>query len=93
MFEELLAALIESKAVSATKYVSKKSIIRATRTLFRTQRFGTGNVTVTLTIGRPNGREREFIKACVKVGEKFPIKKIQLRFISGKNRGQHVKPL
>lgn len=36
--------------------------------------------TIILKIGRPNFRERAFIKACQKAGEPFPVKKVQLKF-------------
>ena len=59
-----------------TKYVSEKLVIKATR---RGKYRKNGNVEIVLTIGRPNYIERKFIKCCKKAGEKFPIKKIQLK--------------
>lgn len=37
-------------------------------------------IEIRLKLGKPNFRERLFIKACKKAGEPFPIKKIQLKF-------------
>ena len=37
-----------------------------------------------LTIGRPNFAERKFIRACIKVGESFPVKRVQVKFFKGK---------
>lgn len=34
-----------------------------------------------VTFGRPSYKEREFIKQCKKVGESFPIKKLQLTYM------------
>lgn len=31
--------------------------------------------------GRPNYKEREFIKACKKANEPFPIKKLQIKYL------------
>lgn len=35
---------------------------------------------IVLTYGKPNYKEREFIKLCKKAGEKFPVKKIQIKY-------------
>lgn len=62
-------------ARQATKYVSPKLIVRAT-TVQRSRH----TVRVLLSIGRPNYRERQFIKLCKKAGELFPIKKTQVKW-------------
>ncbi len=62
----------------ATKYVSPTLIVRATRTLIK-KKIDKRDFEVTLTIGKPNSRERNFIKDCKKAGEPFPVKKIQLQ--------------
>lgn len=36
--------------------------------------------TIILKIGRPNFKEREFIRLCQRAGEPFPVKKIQIKF-------------
>jgi len=41
---------------------------------------------IVLTYGKPNYKEREFIKLCKKAGEKFPVKKIQLKFWPAKKK-------
>lgn len=33
-----------------------------------------------VAFGAPNYAERQFIKACQKAGEKFPVKKVQFKF-------------
>lgn len=62
----------------ATKFVSPDFIVRATRQMKgrRTAR----STTVIFTFGKPNFRERAFVKACQKSGEPFPVKKISLKF-------------
>ena len=60
----------------AVKYVSPKEIIRGTRGKFFKS---SDNIEITLTIGRPNYIEREFIALCQKAKEPFPVKKIQLQ--------------
>lgn len=58
----------------ATKYLEPNLIVRVTRRGKNNKR------EFVLTIGHPNARERNFIKKCKKVGEKFPIKKMQLKY-------------
>lgn len=41
-------------------------------------------IEIILTIGRPNFRQRMFIKSCIKAKEEFPVKKIQLQFVAKK---------
>ena len=74
--------LLRSESKKATKFLSDKLVIRATRKTYRGRIDRRGNTEVFLTIGRPNFTEREFIKACVKSGESFPVKKIQLKSVS-----------
>lgn len=75
--------LLRSEAKKATKYLNERQIIRAVRKTYG-GKFGRGNIEVTLTIGKPNYVEREFIKLCKKAGEKFPLKQVQLKFPKSK---------
>lgn len=71
------------QVLRATKYVSPKQIIRAVRKSYRYNNhkpLKNENITITLTFGRPNYLEREFIKLCQKAKEPFPVKKVQLKF-------------
>lgn len=62
----------------ATVFLNPKLIVRATR---RHKYDGRDkNCEVILTIGAPNYREREFVRACLKAGEPFPVKKVQLKW-------------
>lgn len=61
-------------AWKATKYLTQRSIVRATRV--RKNR-----TTIVLSFGRPNYQEAEFIKKARKAGEAFPIRKVQLRML------------
>lgn len=65
----------------ATLYLSPKQTIKITR-----QRHDKRSArhTYLLTTGAPNYREREFIKDCIKAGEKFPVRKIQLQLYPAK---------
>lgn len=62
----------------ATLYIAADYVIAAC--LQKRPRKGDLRHTIILKIGRPNFREREFIKACRKAGEPFPVKKVQLKF-------------
>jgi len=62
----------------ATVFLGPKQVVRATR---RHKPDGRANyVELVLTVGVPNYREREFVRACQKAGEPFPVKKIQLKW-------------
>ena len=75
----ILPLLDDFNIVMATQYISPKFIFRATRKTHKHQRKDS-NVEIYLTIGKPNYREREFIKLCIKAKESFPLKKVQLKF-------------
>lgn len=83
-YNKVIETLISQDAVKATEYISPRSIIRAVRKRYKR---GTDkpkivrnhNIEITLTIGKPNYREREFIKDCLKAKEPFPVKKIQIK--------------
>ena len=78
--EQTVRALVDSNAHRATKYVSSKHIVRATRRLVRGKVPNGKNVEIVLTSGQPNYAERKFIKQLHKAGEPLPVKKIQLKF-------------
>lgn len=80
---DLAEILLEGKAIQATKYFSPTLIVRAVRRTYG-GKIVNGNTEILFTIGRPNYREREFIKACKKSGELFPVKKIQIKWPKGK---------
>ena len=81
--EQVIEALLNTNAIKATKYINPKFVIKAKRKLFNNKIYKFGNIEIVLTIGKPNYKERQFIKACIKAKEPFPIKKIQLK---------HIKP-
>lgn len=78
--DQVVRALVDADAHTATKYVSPTAIVRATRQLVRGKVPQTGNLAITLTVGKPNYAERKFIKQCRKAGEPLPVKKVQLKF-------------
>ncbi len=74
-------AVIESEAHKATKYMSEKMVVNATRRMYLGKIVkGDRSIDISLKIGVPNYLEKEFIKQCKKAGEPFPVKKIQLKF-------------
>lgn len=77
----IIGPLWNKKIVRATKYYSPAFVVRATR---RVQ--SRSKIEVVLTMGRPNYRDRDFIKRCKKAGEPFPIKKIQYKFETAKKK-------
>ncbi len=77
-FAYLAGLIIDSGAKKATQYISPTEVAKATRR--GKARKSDRTVEILFTIGRPNYKEREFIKKCKKTGEPFPVKKIQVRF-------------
>lgn len=81
MYQQVINAVIVNNARRATKFVSEKEVIRAVRPCYKGKLpRRTANLEIVLTHGRPNYEERQFIRRCKKVGEPFPVRKIQLRF-------------
>lgn len=74
--------LLRTDSKRATKFLDEHLIVRATRKLYHGKLNRREDPEIVLSIGRPNYLERKFIKACVKAGESFPIKKIQLKSVS-----------
>lgn len=66
--------------VRTTKYLSPSLIVRGVRRTWGHKPSTRGNIQITLTIGKPNYAEREFIKLCKKAKEPFPVKNTQLKF-------------
>lgn len=84
-FGELATALSMDGAVKATKYLSPKLVIKATRKRFKGKVVKRSRIAeILFTVGAPNFAEREFIKAAKKAKEPFPVRKIQMRFAKGK---------
>lgn len=99
IFTNLFYLIIEGDNLkSVTKYQSEKQIIRVKRKTFKAYKNGYrkgDNLEFVVTIGKPNYQEREFIKKCKKVGEKFPLRRIQYKIITkpmakckGKKKGK-----
>ena len=80
---DVVETLLSTEAHHATKYISDKLVVRATRRFYRVYRargFERHKTELIITIGKPNFAGREFIKRCKNVGVPFPVKKIQLKF-------------
>ena len=67
----------------ATKYCSPVLTVKATRPRFRGKLLNGRTLTAIVTIGKPNFAERQFIKACQRAREPFPIKKLQVKRVQG----------
>lgn len=59
-------------------YQHPKAIVKATRQMRHDAR--KRSETILVTIGAPAYLQRQFIKACLKAGEPFPVKKPQIRW-------------
>lgn len=76
----ILATLLRSGAKQATKFVSAKEVIRLTRITYGKRKFDPRRLEVRIQHGPPNYAEREFIQSCKRAGERFPVRKVQLKF-------------
>jgi len=86
---QVIRVVGETGAHRGTKYLSPTSVVTVTQRLDALGRVPVkGNFVMVVKIGKPNYLERQFIKACQKAGEPFPVRKVQLRFASQrKGRG------
>ena len=76
VFATVLGALVASDAKTAVKYLSPKLVVKATWHNKPSNRNRLEHAHV--TFGAPGYRQQKFIDACVKAGEPFPLKKVQL---------------
>ena len=70
--------LANTTAKRATAFCSKALTVKATRRRKFSKRDWQQEFVV--TVGKPNYAERKFIKTCIKAQERFPVKKLQLKF-------------
>jgi hypothetical protein len=78
--DQCVRAILYGGAVKATKYISEKLTVKATRKLYGKKRLPSRKAyEIVLTAGKPNHEERAFIKKLGKAGEPFPVKKVQLK--------------
>ncbi len=75
----VMSALLSSGAWKATKYLSAGQVVRCTRRWY-SRGPNRDKVEVLVHVGRPNYREGEFVRACVRAGEGMPVRKVQLKF-------------
>ena len=81
VFEYLSDYILSWGAVKATKYISPKLVIKASRKRFNGRVDKRNRIAeILFTIGAPNYAEREYIKKLKKAKEPFPVKKVQLKF-------------
>lgn len=78
---KVICALLESEAWKAVLYLSPTEIVRGTRRYYASKRKpDPKRIEVLVSIGRPNYLEREFVRACQRAGQQFPVTKVQLKF-------------
>ena len=76
-FSSVVEVLLRSESRSVTKFLAADCVVRATHTHRPDKR--SRSTSLVVTFGKPNYREREFVKACRVAGEPFPVRKIQMR--------------
>lgn len=81
----VVEAVLLTGSRCATKFVHPKFVVRATRRMSSKRknaadgRKDSDSITLSVTIGAPNYRERKFIEDCKAAGERFPVRNIRLR--------------
>lgn len=85
-FSVVCGALIESGAKTAIKFLNPETVVRAT--WHNKPRARSTHEEMVVTIGRPNYRERVFVKCCLKAGDPFPVRKVQLINYPVKKKGK-----
>lgn len=87
IYSKLAETLIATEAHTATKYLSPKHVIRATRVVYRGRiDRRERQISIRFTDGVPNYHARQFIKIRLRAKEPFPVRKIQLKFFPKKKR-------
>jgi hypothetical protein len=79
---EMVDEILVNGAYKATKYLSDKLTVKATRRRYNGKIRKSGNVDIVLTIGKPNYEEREKIKQAKKAGQ-GPIE-MTVKFLKNK---------
>lgn len=74
--QAVVDALLGSGAKRATRYLSEKRVVKATRRHKPDRRARTAEFVV--TVGAPNYAEREFIRVCRKAREPLPVRRVVL---------------
>lgn len=74
----VVEAVLELGLRRATKFLSPDTVVSAT--IMHQPRGNSRSTAIVLKLGKPNFKERAFIKSCQKAKEPFPVKKIQLKF-------------
>ena len=83
-FTRAIEGVLGYGARSATVYLSEEQRVTATHVHRPDKR--SRSVTIAVTYGKLNWAGREFVKACKRAGEPFPVRKPQLKFWPKKRR-------
>jgi hypothetical protein len=79
-YSQVINALIDSRAYKATKYLAPNVVVNATRIVKGGRIDGRdASAEIYVKVGKPNFLERQFVKAAIKAGQTFPIRKVQIK--------------
>lgn len=87
-YQQVITTLIVSRGYRATKYLAPDFVIHATRIGGRIDG-RSRSIDIQVKIGKPNHRQRLFIKDALKAGEPFPIRRVHVQPIP-QRRGKRV---
>lgn len=74
---EVINEIVLRGVRTGTKYLSPTLTVKGT--VRKSTRYSRTQQEIVVTYGKPNYREREFIKVAMQVGEPFPVQKVQVR--------------
>jgi hypothetical protein len=79
---KVVEMLVINGAKSATKFVDRRTVVRAHRVTYRGKinRYEK-TLDLRVKIGTPNYHERKFVADCMKANEPFPVKRVRLAFL------------
>lgn len=72
----VLEQVLFNDAKQAIKFIATDHVLKATR---RGKDTRANHIEILVTVGKPNFRERKFVRLCKKAGELFPVRKIQIK--------------
>lgn len=85
--QPVINVLFTTGAHTATKFVKPNLVVKATRVLYSGKLVPKNQMQrIAITIGRPNVKQKQFAQMCVKAGEPFPVKNVQIEVIPVKRK-------
>jgi hypothetical protein len=89
IYGKLVRIALEDGPKRATAYLTSRLVAKAT--VRGNPRRNASSRSVLVTVGAPNVHEQKFIRQCLRAGEPFPVRKIQLKWPVSRTRKSHKR--